>query len=313
MKKAHLLLAVIGWLSAAFATTWYGLHLATGDSIPIVRMINYLAPWVSMWLLLLCLLNLITHRYVLAVLLLLPAMAIAYPFAPQFLPKSATYADAKIIKVMSYSKMGRNNDLESVAAVIMKEKPDILLMQEVGAKIFPLLSDLYDGDEVYAVRNRIGVLVSRFPFTALSGSKGSPNVAALNLPGATVTVWDVHLDKSFTSARAQVQGIQSILAEVRRTAGPVIVAGDFNATPGSEPYKLTNQVLKNAHAEAGFGFGFTFPSSARRMGVITPFMRIDHIFYNGYFSVIDAYVVKEAGGSDHYPIVAMMQFSKPPD
>ena len=311
MRKVHLLLSVIGWLSIIIVTAWCVLHLATGDSIPIIRLMNYLAPWLGMWLLLLCLLSLFSRRFLLAVALFLPAVVVAYPHVQQFVPRNAhpqVHLEEATYKVMSYSKMGRNRKLDAVAAVIMKERPDILFMQEVGSAIMPLLASLYDGNKVHFVRNKVGIVVSRYPIAALERRDGILNVATLDVSGnTTITIWDVHLEKSFTSSRMQMQQVRSVLEDVAQASGPMIVAGDFNATPDSEPYILTNRMLKNAHAEAGFGFGFTFPSPARRMGYFTPFMRIDHIFYNDYFLLLDAYVVKDSGGSDHYPIVAIMR------
>jgi len=314
MKKISLSLSIVSWFSMIVATTWCALHLATGDSIPIVRLINYLAPWLSMWLLFLCLLSLAARRFFLAVVLLLPASVTAYPYVCQFVPRDIhqqVSVGEMTYKVMSYSKMGRNNNLNLVAAVIMKEKPDILFMQEVDAKIMPFLASLYGDNEIYFIQNKVGIVVSKYPVTALQRKNVILNAAILQITDNTVvTVWDVHLDKSFTSSRMQMQQVRSVIEDVAQVSGPIIVVGDFNATPDSEPYVLTNRMLKNAHAEAGFGFGFTFPSPARKMGYFMPFMRIDHIFYNDYFLALDAYVVKDSGGSDHYPIVAIMRLFK---
>jgi len=311
VRRLQVIWRAIAWLVAVFSSLWFGLHVMIGGAIPVVRLINYITPWVSICLLLFFITGLAMRYYLLAGVHLLLALMIASPYLPQFLPHGDSYLqrDAEIYKVMSYSKMGRNTDLESVAAVIRQERPDILFMQEVGKEIFPLLSGLYGEEELFFALNHVGVIVSRFPLTALSVQQYGRNAAELNISGVKVTLWNVHLQKSFVSSRTQMQQIREVLESVVRAPGPVIVAGDFNATPGGDPYILTRKLLHNAYEDAGFGFGFTFPTPVRQIGALMPFIRIDHIFYNDYFSVIDSYVVKQAGGSDHYPIVALMQFS----
>jgi endonuclease/exonuclease/phosphatase family metal-dependent hydrolase len=128
----------------------------------------------------------------------------------------------------------------------------------------------------------------------------------IELPGTVVDAWNVHLQKSLESTGIQYRTIDHLVAQVQRADGPVLVAGDFNATTINYPCVKMNQYLDDAFEQVGFGFGFTFPSPARRMGMITPFMRIDHIYYSKHFVVRKAYVVDDAGGSDHYPVVALM-------
>jgi len=114
------------------------------------------------------------------------------------------------------------------------------------------------------------------------------------------------LQKSIGSTEIQYQTVDQLAARIERVDGPVLVAGDFNATTINYPCVKINQHLDDAFERAGFGFGFTFSSPARRLGTITPFMRIDHIYYSKHFAVRKAYVVDDAGGSDHYPVVALL-------
>jgi len=66
----------------------------------------------------------------------------------------------------------------------------------------------------------------------------------------------------------------------------VLVAGDFNATTINYPCVKMNQYLDDAFERAGSGFGFTFSSPARRLGMITPFMRIDPLLFRRFIEQI---------------------------
>ena len=98
--------------------------------------------------------------------------------------------------------------------------------------------------------------------------------------------------------------------ETAQVEGPLIVGGDFNTTDQSELYRLINRHLDNAHWEAGWGFGFSFPAESSSIyGVPIPgsVVRIDHIFYSGeHFLARHALTLSDSGGSDHLPVVATL-------
>ncbi len=82
---------------------------------------------------------------------------------------------------------------------------------------------------------------------------------------------------------------------------PVVLCGDFNALPGSLPYKLAAARLRDVQA-AGPGFRpvATFSS-------VQPLVRLDHIFTSAHFerqtvSVVRSDLTRVA--SDHLPLVA---------
>jgi endonuclease/exonuclease/phosphatase family metal-dependent hydrolase len=74
---------------------------------------------------------------------------------------------------------------------------------------------------------------------------------------------------------------------------PMIVCGDFNATPVSHTYHSIANGMKDAFKERGNGFGFTFNGPI-------PMLRIDYILYSEplqleFFQIIDTDI------SDHHP------------
>lgn len=209
---------------------------------------------------------------------------------------------------MTFNKMGRNRNISSVAEVVIKEKPDILFMQEISKIDVPhLIKKLkphYQDGFSFAIVNK-GLILSRFKIEAnIKRSRNKPTT--IKLPKTDIKVWNVHLRKSILYTDKQYKMIDSLVEKVANKNHPILVAGDFNATSINYPYLKIKQYLDNAFEHVGFGFGFTFPSPARRMGAITPFMRIDHIFFSKHFKIYSAYVVNNAGGSDHYPVVALL-------
>jgi endonuclease/exonuclease/phosphatase family metal-dependent hydrolase len=82
---------------------------------------------------------------------------------------------------------------------------------------------------------------------------------------------------------------------------PVILCGDFNALPGSAPYKLAAARLRDAQfAGGGFKPQGTFSS-------VQPLVRLDHIFTTAHFVRERVVVVRNdltRVASDHLPLLA---------
>lgn len=296
-----------------FALLWLALFLLTGEQFLGVRLVSYLAPWVSVTLLVYGMVCLLLKYRILAVAAIFTGGLIFLPYAKQFIPTNATIPnDRAVYKIMTYSKMGRNKDINAIAKVINSEKPDILVMQEIDYDdayyLLKLLESAYK-QPLSIEHSHYGIVLSRFPTNnQLKGAKRFNQSVLVSLPETEVIVKNVHLQKSFRSTSIQYEMVKSLAEQVKNEDRPLIVAGDFNATMVNYPYVIIGQYLDNAFERAGFGFGFTFPSANRRLGKITPFMRIDHIFYSRHFVAYDAWVSNDAGSSDHFPVVALLSF-----
>jgi vancomycin resistance protein VanJ len=136
--------------------------------------------------------------------------------------------------------------------------------------------------------------------------------SVIQAPAGPVTIYNVHflrtvLRRSHNWQRLHDEINDLVLNEILMTSGPVILGGDFNMTDQTQTYRDISKVLKNAHWEAGSGFGFTFPSTSRKIKrtfTLPPIVRIDHIFFNKYLHAYRARTLDESGGSDHLPIVS---------
>jgi hypothetical protein len=91
----------------------------------------------------------------------------------------------------------------------------------------------------------------------------------------------------------QVERLQAALGTMRE---PVVLSGDLNSTPGcAAPARLSAR-FADAFAEAGSGWGYTFP--ARR-----PLLRLDYVLVERSVPATHCRVVATAA-SDHRPVVA---------
>jgi endonuclease/exonuclease/phosphatase (EEP) superfamily protein YafD len=288
-----------------------------GDRLWPVRLTNYVMPWLLVGLLPALILAGVARRRWLVTALAIPAMLIGLTFAPLFLPRtSPAVASNESFSVMSYNIWGWNGNVEAMAEVIGQEQPDFILLQEVhfdmAHRLKAALRDLYPEQTLHVVfEPSIGqAIFSRYPLIPIEASveKGRTQKVVALTPYGSMAVWNVHLYQP-RPWFSQYRQITRLTEDIAGADYPLIVGGDFNTTDQSEIYRMIDQYLDNTHWEAGWGFGFSFPASTRRIkGVLPapPLIRIDHIFYSNHFYAGDARTLSTSGGSDHLPVIAKL-------
>ncbi|HEY5510599.1 MAG TPA: endonuclease/exonuclease/phosphatase family protein [Prolixibacteraceae bacterium] len=92
---------------------------------------------------------------------------------------------------------------------------------------------------------------------------------------------------------------RTVAAQMRKCPYPVILCGDFNDTPLSYAYHILGRQLKDAFAEAGFGFSSTYNG-------LLPSFRIDYILYSPHFKAL-SYRCDKVELSDHFPVTATLK------
>jgi endonuclease/exonuclease/phosphatase (EEP) superfamily protein YafD len=107
------------------------------------------------------------------------------------------------------------------------------------------------------------------------------------------------------NADDRARQLRVVVDDARRSALPVIIAGDTNLPELSMVLARTFAGFQDAFGEVGSGFGYTFPANRRRLG---PWMRIDRIFVSQALRVLDFTTLSPAG-SDHLPVLAVLQRS----
>lgn len=305
---------------------FYPVRWLSGDQLPPIRGLNYILPWTLLLLVPATLIAGLAQRRWLLVSLTIPTLAICFTFAPLFLPRNhpSLSKDDFSFKIMSHNLYFRQ-DAVAILKLIRQEQPDILLLQELHPDLISIprddLADLYP--ELYVdIVNKpeegfIQAILSRYPLTHSRAEleKGRAQKVIVQTPVGPIAVWNVHLFPPFRFApHLHDQQAVALIKDIAMADYPLIVAGDFNATDQSATYKVVNKYLYNAHREAGWGFGFTFPAPPHippESPIDTGLLyRIDHIFYSDHFVAFDAQTLTSSAGSDHLPIIAILSSAK---
>lgn len=222
---------------------------------------------------------------------------------------------------------GRGN-LEDVAALVDSTDADVVLLQEVdrntkrsgGVDQLQVLMDRtefdgafgrtldYDGGEYgiaalsrerFSYVDTIGLPVDP-PQTRAGGSR-EPRGVLVTVARTRLGRWNTlttHLDASAGDEYRlqEADRLQALMRERGATGLPVVIGGDFNATPDSTVVKkLLGFGLRDAWAECGQGDGFTYPADK-------PIKRIDYLFLTGALTCTAARVI-ETTASDHRPLL----------
>ncbi|WP_266202714.1 endonuclease/exonuclease/phosphatase family protein [Pontibacter kalidii] len=234
------------------------------------------------------------------------------------------------VKVMAYNIHHCNPpskpnliDLEAIVTAIRTEKPDLLALQEVDAYtersgtvnqaqaiasklqmsyFFAKAIDYKGGEYGVAILSKYPIsetVVHRLPTKAGSGGEARVLATAkVTLPDGTfIRFGSTHLDAQSDPANRllQVEKINEIAAA---EALPLIIAGDFNATPGSKEINTLDERFKR-----------TCQACAPTIPATSPTKAIDFIAYKhpaDKFSTLSHKVVNEQYASDHRPVVAVI-------
>ncbi len=97
-------------------------------------------------------------------------------------------------------------------------------------------------------------------------------------------------------AAARAWQADTLVANLRRSPYPVLLAGDLNDLPYSYAYSQLANELQNAWATVGFGPGNTYH------GRLPPLLRIDQQFAGPRWQVLGCRVHTEIPYADHYPV-----------
>ncbi|WP_316785282.1 endonuclease/exonuclease/phosphatase family protein [Pedobacter frigiditerrae] len=232
------------------------------------------------------------------------------------------------LKVMTYNIHHANPpskpgliDLDAIAAVIKKENPDLVGLQEVDC--FTKRSGNIDEAKVLAEKTGMhfqffkaidhdggdyGVaILSKFPLQ--NGTKVDlPQVikaearvlsyATVTLPNKTKLIFaNTHLDATRPDSNRVVQ-MKSILSALSLKKEAIILVGDLNCEARAEPIILLDQQYKRSCTA----------SCAHTIPQDFPKKTIDYIaLKNANWNVSGYYVIPETYASDHRPVVSVYQ------
>jgi endonuclease/exonuclease/phosphatase family metal-dependent hydrolase len=234
------------------------------------------------------------------------------------------------LRVMTYNihvgvGMDKRQDLARIAAVIRRERPDLVGLQEVDRGVertgrvdeIRELARLTGMDYAFAHNlnyqgGQYGVAVlSRFPILAIDHRRylntrepqrrGFIRVE-VEVKGRRVSFVTTHLDWQHEDGR--LYEARQMLDALNSVRGPVIVTGDFNEEPDGGAYQL---MLKSGFADASPG-GMSVvdkePENVATYPADKPSKRIDYVFYrvDGKTRQLGGAVI-DTPASDHRPLV----------
>jgi endonuclease/exonuclease/phosphatase (EEP) superfamily protein YafD len=215
------------------------------------------------------------------------------------------------LRLFSANLLSTNVDMEGIAGELGAEEPDVVVLQEVSPPNLAALEatgalEPFPHRWVTARPDALGTAF--FSRLALEDAEAW-RAGGLPMPRATVVVgdrrlrlYDVHVKAPFGPRGRALWEAQ--LAALRQAAaaeaGPVAMAGDFNANSGHRPFRALVRVgLRDAHLDRGRWWAATWPSNRRP---VPPLTLLDHVLVSRHAAVLD---VREGTGrgSDHLPVV----------
>lgn len=226
----------------------------------------------------------------------------------------STESPAGNLTVMTYNvQEGFSNaniwSLEETARTIEAQDPDVVILQEITRGWLVMssvdqvrwLADRLDMEFAYSGNSHDGLwgnaILSRFPieathsvtFSTTDNLRRGAVAIEIDTANGPLLVIDTHLDNPKAATDMRLEQIEE-LTDFWAGRSPAIIAGDFNADPGSAEWQaMTDAGL----VDSGAGTDETTSEDERR---------IDYIFVTPDLSVV-SYAVPDVWTSDHRPVV----------
>ena len=217
-------------------------------------------------------------------------------------------SDGAPLRVMTFNVWRINEAPEKIAHALASSGADVIALQEMDgreADILDALRDAYPYQAHCAEARRCRLaLLSRHPLSetvARTGERSRPPTirAALSLGDRAIDIVVVHTMQP-RKAGQQAAEFDWLGQALLPGARPMVVMGDFNATPWS-------WLMVRLGRATGLGRvgtrGATWPAPFATYGLLFPFVLIDHVLVSRDVAVRRWWIGPPAG-SDHLPVVA---------
>jgi endonuclease/exonuclease/phosphatase (EEP) superfamily protein YafD len=210
-----------------------------------------------------------------------------------------------VLKVVQFNVWHGNVDPAGTLAWIVRENPDIVLIQEDAGRAIPLVAGLnhafpYGPNCQYPRPCDAGVF-SRHPVSATGRWPQQPLTwAVVRWQGRDVPVISTHHSWAFPAGEQQWQSRRLVKYARSFPARNLIVAGDMNSTPWSFSLRRQDETLGLERRTRGL---FTWPARLLwPFDVRVPLFPIDHVYAGGGWETVSVRRGPRLG-SDHYPVV----------
>lgn len=231
-----------------------------------------------------------------------------------YLPHSTAEAPdtAHTVKLLQVNVYTRNQDTAALAALIRQEKPDMVVLAEVNLA-FVEMGEALHADYPHRFYTAKTAVLSRLPLEeiALSPGEGSLTrpqffrVVAYGRPFTLSTFHAASPPPGLARRDAQFAEYAALVGQLRaqgRMDGPLVFAGDINATPYAPAMKKLVADLGVRNAREGHGLVHSWP-----VWLPAPLrIPIDHVLVSAEIDVVD-YSPGPPVGSDHLPTIARLR------
>ena len=292
-----LLLAATLLLHRFIPNRWYNLG----------SLVETFLPWFGLGVPVLLILAAIRRRPLAIICSLLPGLVWFQMYAALIPDKHVGEGD---FRVVAHNVNAENTDTEGTAATLLAADPDVIVLVELTEDQRLAWGEVLGGQYEYSVAYGTVALWSTHPITDsgevdLNLGWARAFRAAIDIDGEPVAFYVAHLlsvrvnSEGFTSQQrnetANLLGEALADEQLER----VVLAGDLNGTVQDRSLAPITYQLASAQADAGKGFGFTWPAD-------TPMARIDQVLYRGLQATGSD--VLDATASDHRPVLADFAF-----
>lgn len=224
--------------------------------------------------------------------------------------------------VMTYNiqngfSAGNYFDLEAQARTIESVRPDVLVLEEIGRGWLisggvdqvlwfshrldmPYVFASGAGDELWgnAILSRAPMSnVERHRFSSVANLKRAVAVVQLQTEVGPLWVFGTHLDNIRREDAVRYEQVRQLI-EIRAGRAPAVLAGDFNADPGSD---VMQALLAGGWHDSGAELGPEATTTPDRR-------RIDYILVSDGVEVLQPRIIQR-WTSDHLPYVAHLRLA----
>lgn len=216
---------------------------------------------------------------------------------------------AAAFRLMTANLLVDRCDLNDLTRVLGEVVPDVVVTQELGPNSAEVIQGALPNHRLRPSLDFTGRgIATRFDASfGEIGMPGRPGTSAiLDIEGSRVSLAGMHLLNPiifpwWVTASARGRQLDGLFAWLDQVKGPVVVAGDFNASPRWPAYKRSAERLTDLVTEHAGSNG----ASPERTWSWRPgwprMLRIDHVFGDGV-------VAREVGvvrisGTDHHAVI----------
>ncbi len=237
------------------------------------------------------------------------------PYLPNFATMSSQASGSgqqPIIRLVQMNLRFNNKTPQRAADAIRLGDPDILLLQEVTEKTVVVLDAFLPTHPHQLACHRFGVgsvaIASRFPFADQESKYCAPTFgfasAQLRMGEQVLHVASFH--SLWPWPFRQARQINYLSEHFKALRHPLVLAGDFNASPWSAAVQSVAEKSRTRVAK-----GMLMSWAPRQLAVkewLGPILPIDQVMTSPRFKILSRTRLGD-GGSDHFPILTQLQLS----